>query len=99
MLKKDLLRLCLLHLLGSGDKYGYEMLDKIQAVFLDTHITVIYALLRELCRDGFTSQYKGDESDGPARKYYHMTDEGRRLYETLLKQWHTLQDAVKQFGL
>ena len=99
MLKKDLLRLCLLHLLTSGDKYGYEMLDSIHAVFVDTHVSVIYALLRGLCHDGFTTQYQGDESDGPVRKYYRLTDEGRQLYDKLLEQWRTLQEAVKQFGL
>ena len=36
MLKKDLIELCLLHLLAQGDRYGYDLLKKLHAVFPDT---------------------------------------------------------------
>ena len=36
MLKKDLIELCLLHLLAQGDQYGYELLRCLHHTFPDT---------------------------------------------------------------
>ena len=54
MLKKDILELCLLHLLSQGDQYGYEMLTRLHDIFPDTRESVIYAALRGLCKEGLT---------------------------------------------
>lgn len=99
MLKKDLIELCLLHLLSQGDQYGYDLLKKLHAAFPDTQESAIYALLRGLCRDGCSEQYKGATSDGPARKYYRLTDRGLAQYGERLKQWRTLTDALADLGI
>ena len=77
MLKKDLLRLCLLHLLAEKDCYGYEMLSRLHNAFPDTQESTIYALLRELGREDCTQSYQGEVSGGPTRKYYRLTDKGK----------------------
>lgn len=99
MLKKDLIELCLLHLLSQGDQYGYDLLKKLHAAFPDTQESAVYALLRGLCREGFSEQYLGETSDGPARKYYHLTDEGLARYAALLQQWRALRSALAALGL
>ena len=99
MLKKDLIELCLLHLLSQGDQYGYELLRRLHAAFPDTQESAVYALLRGLCRDGCSEQYKGATSDGPARKYYRLTDAGLGRYGTLLKQWRTMRTALSELGI
>ena len=48
MLKKDLIELCLLHLLSQGDQYGYELLRRLHHTFPDTQESAVYALLRGL---------------------------------------------------
>jgi len=99
VLKKDLLELCLLQLLAGGDKYGYEVLTPLRAAFPDTQESAIYALLRGLCREGCSQQYLGQASGGPARKYYHITDQGLARYGALLKQWRTLLEALSALGV
>ena len=99
MLKKDLIELCLLHLLSQGDQYGYDLLRRLHAAFPDTQESAVYALLRGLCKDGCSEQYKGATSDGPARKYYRMTDRGLARYGELLKQWRTLLAALGELGV
>ena len=59
MLKKDLLELCLLHLMVQGDQYGYELLRQLHGVFPDTQESAIYAILRGLCREGIPERYAG----------------------------------------
>ena len=99
MLKKDLIELCLLHLLTQGDQYGYDLLRRLHAVFPDTQESAVYALLRGLCREGCTRQYTGQTSGGPARKYYSLTDQGREKYGGLLRQWRALRDALAGLGV
>ena len=99
MLKKDLLELCLLQVLSRGDQYGYELLRQLHDGFPDTQESAVYALLRGLCRDGFTEQYQGAVSGGPARKYYRMTEQGLARYGGLLKQWRALLGALGALGI
>ncbi len=99
MLKKDLIELCLLHLLSQGDQYGYDLLKKLRAAFPGTQESAVYALLRGLCRDGYLDQYTGATSDGPARKYYRLTDHGMGRYGELFKQWRAFMDALAELGL
>lgn len=99
MLKKDLIELCLLHLLSQGDRYGYELLRPLHAAFPDTQESAVYAILRGLCREGCSEQYTGDASGGPARKYYRLTDSGLGRYAALLERWRALRDAVAELGV
>lgn len=99
MLKKDLIKLSMLHLLMAGDRYGYEVLSILHDIFPDTQESAIYALLRELCRDGSTESYTGSVSGGPARKYYRMTERGREVYGELLEQWRSLRESLAGLGI
>ncbi len=99
MLKKDLLELCLLHLMAQGDQYGYELLRRLHAVFPDVQESAIYAILRGLCREGATERYQGETSGGPARKYYRLTPAGRERYAALLEIWRGTRDALAALGI
>ena len=99
MLKKDLIELCLLHLLSQGDQYGYDLLRRLHAAFPDTQESAVYAILRGLCREGCLEHYMGQTSDGPARKYYRLTDHGLAQYGELLKQWRALAAALAELGI
>ena len=99
MLKKDLIELCLLHLMAQGDQYGYDLLKKLHDAFPDTQESAVYALLRGLCREGCSEQYMGQTSGGPARKYYHITDGGLARHEALRKQWRALLRALAALGV
>ena len=99
MLKKDLIELCLLHILSSEDLYGYEILRRIHQSFPGTQESAIYALLRGLCKEGCTEQYEGKISDGPTRKYYRITKSGESNRDGLLNEWHRLREALFELGI
>lgn len=84
--KKGILELCVLSLLIEEDKYGYELFN-----LLSQNISVsegtIYPLLRRLNKDGYFSTYLKESTEGPPRKYYKITDEGRRAHKILSKEW------------
>ena len=99
MLKRDLLELCLLHVLNQGDQYGYELLRVLHDVFPEVQESAIYAILRQLCREGATERYQGETSGGPARKYYRLTEEGQKRHAALLKTWRETRDALTALGI
>jgi len=99
MLKKNLVELCLLHLLAQGDQYGYDLLRRLQGVFPDTQQSSIYAILRGLCHEGSSEQYAGATSNGPIRKYYRITAYGLTKYEELRKQFRILLGALSDIGI
>ena len=99
MLKKELIELCLIHLLTQADCYGYELLGQLREGFPDTQESAVYALLRGLCREGYTQQYQGETSGGPTRKYYRITPAGQEKYVQLLALWRLLRDAVAGLGV
>lgn len=78
--KKGVLELCVLSMLKKNDFYGYEISE-----FLSNHIDIadgtVYPILRKLKSDGLLSTYLQEESGGPPRKYYSLTDLGRKTYE------------------
>lgn len=99
MLKKDILELCLLHLMAGGDQYGYELLRRLHTVFPDVQESAIYAILRQLCRENYTERYQGETSGGPARKYYRLTEAGETRRSALLETWRGTRDALAALGI
>ena len=79
--KKGVLELCVLSLLKKRDCYGYEISE-----FLSGHIDIadgtVYPLLRKLKADGFVTTYLQEESGGPPRKYYKLTELGLQSYQS-----------------
>lgn len=66
----------MLSLLRKQDRYGYEVSD-----YLSKHIDIadgtVYPLLRKLKADGLVTTYLQEESGGPPRKYYKLTQLAR----------------------
>lgn len=77
--KKGVLELCVLSLLRKQDRYGYEISD-----YLSRHIDIadgtVYPLLRKMKADGLVTTYLQEESGGPPRKYYKLTQLGEDVY-------------------
>jgi len=93
--KKGVLDLCVLSLLHKRDCYGYEISD-----YLSRHIDIadgtVYPLLRKLKADGLLTTYLQEESGGPPRKYYSLTQLGREAYRSDREDYLKFAEAVKK---
>ena len=78
--KKGVLELCVLSLLHRRDCYGYEISDYLSA-HIDIADGTVYPILRKLKADGMVMTYLQEESGGPPRKYYRLTELGRETFE------------------
>ncbi len=78
--KKGVLELCVLALLRQRDCYGYEI-SEILSRRVDIADGTVYPILRKLKADGLLTTYLQEESGGPPRKYYKLTELGRETYQ------------------
>ena len=93
--KKGVLELCVLALLKRHDRYGYEISE-----FLSKHIDIsdgtVYPILRKLKSDGLLTTYLQEESGGPPRKYYKLTQTGLETYENDRAEYLKFAQSVKK---
>ncbi len=92
-LKKGVLELCVLSLLKSGDKYGYELIAEISRN-IEISEGTIYPLLKRLKSEGYVETYLEESSGGPPRKYYRLTVKGEETRERFFNEWNEFIKGV-----
>ena len=93
--KKGALELCVLSQLVHGDKYGYELTERISKEMSIAGGT-LYPILRKLKEEDYVNTYLVESESGPARKYYQLTEKGK-LYQADVKQeWNAFVSAVNE---
>lgn len=98
-MKKGILEMCLLFLIEKEDLYGYELIKRMESGFPDVEESTFYAILRRLHSSGYTDTYLSNESNGPQRKYYRITEEGRAALRRSIADWGALLEAVRNVGI
>lgn len=93
-LKKGVLTLCVLALLNRRDSYAYEIASTLSDA-IDMGEGTIYPLMRRMQSDGQVETYLVESPSGPSRKYYRLTDAGRRALEAQRSEWRGFVRAVE----
>lgn len=89
------LDMCLLSIIDEQESYGYEMVSKLRERGLDLASEgSIYPLLSRLQKQGMIEGYLVQSSEGPARKYYRMSDSGRQTLHQWRTEWHSFSESV-----
>ena len=57
------------------DMYGYELVSEVSKV-IDVNEGTIYPLLKRLTNEHYFETYLKEATEGPPRKYYHLTAAG-----------------------
>lgn len=86
----------LLKLLSEKDMYGYEMIEELkersQNVF-ELKAGTLYPLLHGMENKNMLTAYE-KEVGGKVRKYYHITQNGRRVLSEKQNDWKDYVQAV-----
>lgn len=83
-LKRGFLEMCVLASLARQDSYGYQIVKDVPAALGLTEST-LYPLLKRLGSSGALTTYSV-EHNGRLRKYYRITEEGRRRLAEFLEE-------------
>lgn len=85
--------------LARGDSYGYVISKNVQEITrgdLSLKEATLYTTFRRLEAAGVIESYWGNENAGARRRYYHLTDAGRRLYEENLADWRRYRAVISE---
>ena len=96
-LKRGSLELIVLHLLSSGESYGYEIVTKLSERTrgaLEITDGTLYPVLYRLERGGFVTVRWETPQRGVPRKYYRLTPAGTAELKRLSREWTTFAGAM-----
>lgn len=93
--KKGVLELIVLYIVSEKDMYGYELVLEVCKV-LDVNEGTIYPLLKRLTNENYFETYLKESSEGPPRKYYHITSAGIARKEELKNAWIEFSKQVSK---
>lgn len=95
-IRKGLLELCILNSIDSNRLYGYDIVKRLRKVEgLVISEGTIYPILTRLRREDLLETTLEESTQGPARKYYELTDRGRTLVEHMNRHWNRLKTGVE----
>jgi PadR family transcriptional regulator PadR len=83
-----------LALLSQHDSYAYEIASRLSDA-IGMGEGTIYPLMRRLQADRLVETYLVESPAGPSRKYYKLTEAGRRSLASQLAAWKSFSGAVE----
>lgn len=93
-MRKGVLEYCILLVLNGEPLYASNIIDALREAKMIVVEGTLYPLLTRLKNSGLLT-YKWEEStQGPPRKYYELTDNGRKFLGELEDSWGELVEAV-----
>lgn len=94
--KKGILELVVLISVTGRDMYGYELVSEVSKV-IDVNEGTIYPLLKRLTNEHYFETYLKESTEGPPRKYYHLTLSGKIYKDNLKAEWEQFYNKVEKF--
>jgi len=97
-MRKGVLEYCILSILSKDDAYATDIINELKESKLIVVEGTLYPLLTRQKNAGLLS-YRWEESpQGPPRKYYALTEEGRKFLKELNASWNELVEAVNSIS-
>lgn len=84
----------MLALIQSEPRYAFELIEGLGNTGLLTTEGTLYPLLSRLRRDGLVRTEWRESTEGPPRRYYELTAEGRRALSAFRNEWISFRGAV-----
>ena len=93
-MRKGMLEYCVLLLLRETAFYASDIISRLKEAELIVVEGTLYPLLTRLKKDGLLTYEWKESTQGPPRKYYELTDEGRIFLNGLDAAWSELVHTV-----
>ena len=93
--RRGTIEYCVLALLRDQARYGFEIARTLSdADGLVTSEGTVYPLLARLRSAGYVETTWSESSQGPPRRYYNLTSDGRSALEGFSEQWRRFRSSV-----
>ena len=87
-LKRGLLDVCVLAAIKNEDSYGYKIIKDMKP-YIELSESTLYTILKRLEISNMLT-VRSAEHGGRLRKYYRITDEGRKRIDDFKEEWREI---------
>ncbi len=95
-MRKGILEYCILSILSREDSYAPKIISELKEAQMIVVEGTLYPILTRLKNQGLLT-YRWEESpQGPPRKYYTLTPEGREALRQLDESWDELIGQISK---
>jgi PadR family transcriptional regulator, regulatory protein PadR len=94
-MRKGVLEYCILAVIAREEIYASDILSKLKEARLIVVEGTLYPLLTRLKNAGLLNYRWVESLQGPPRKYYSITENGKLFLAELDKTWQDLNESVK----
>jgi PadR family transcriptional regulator PadR len=105
-IERELMRgagpVAVMRLLQGGERYGYELIELLErqtAGVLAMGQSTLYPLLYNLEAKGWIASRVETADNGRSRKYYRLTEKGKKRLTQDARQWEALTAAMGKLGV
>ena len=95
-MRKGMLEYCVMLLLKSKPHYSSDIIDELERANLIVVEGTLYPLLNRLKKEELVDHEWQESAVGPPRKYYKLTENGKRVLALLEENWNTLAQTVSR---
>ena len=93
---KGLLEGCILKIVEAHETYGYEVCEKLEDYgFEEISEGSVYPILVRLEKKKLLYSKMKESPFGPMRKYYFITEEGKRELENFISSWNKIKKNIE----
>ena len=93
-MRKGILDYCILAILASGDSYAPAIIAELKKAEMIVVEGTLYPILTRMKNAGYLT-YRWEESpQGPPRKYYTLTADGKEYLRSLDEAWDKLVEQI-----
>lgn len=89
----------ILKILVNGDNYGYQIIKTV-AINSENSYELkepsLYTSLKRLEKQNYIESYWGNETQGGRRKYYSITEDGKKALNIALSEWLIAQEIINK---
>jgi len=97
-MRKGVLEYCILLVLNGEPLYASDIIQALKEAKMIVVEGTLYPLLTRLKNAGLLSYRWEESTQGPPRKYYELTNNGRNFLNELEGSWTELVDAVAKIS-
>jgi PadR family transcriptional regulator PadR len=95
-MRKGLLEFCVLHIISRGEVYTSDLIEELTQAQMIVVEGTLYPLLNRLKSAELVSYRWVESESGPPRKYYSITEEGKKFLSTLSETWSSLVNSTSE---
>jgi PadR family transcriptional regulator, regulatory protein PadR len=95
-MRKGVLEYCILLILSKQDAYASDLINMLKESEMIVVEGTLYPLLTRQKNAGLLAYRWEESTQGPPRKYYTITDQGKQFLQELDQSWEGLIQAVQK---